>query len=108
MPGFDGTGPRGMGPMTGGRRGFCSPWGLGTMYGRGGGMPYPMATPYRMPYPYPYGGMPYSGAPAYAPGAAPYAPQMSEEQELQFLKEEAQRVKDQLAQISGRIKELET
>jgi len=66
MPGFDGTGPRGMGPMTGGRRGFCSPWGLGTMYGRGGGMPYPMATPYRMPYPYPYGGMPYSGAPAYA------------------------------------------
>lgn len=24
MPGFDGTGPRGMGPMTGGRRGFCT------------------------------------------------------------------------------------
>lgn len=23
MPGFDGTGPRGMGPMTGGGRGFC-------------------------------------------------------------------------------------
>ena len=23
MPGFDGTGPRGMGPMTGGSRGYC-------------------------------------------------------------------------------------
>jgi len=23
MPGFDGTGPRGLGPMTGGSRGFC-------------------------------------------------------------------------------------
>jgi hypothetical protein len=24
MPGFDGTGPGGMGPMTGGGRGFCA------------------------------------------------------------------------------------
>ena len=24
MPGFDGTGPRGMGPMTGGSRGYCA------------------------------------------------------------------------------------
>jgi hypothetical protein len=24
MPGFDGTGPRGIGPMTGGGRGYCS------------------------------------------------------------------------------------
>ena len=24
MPGFDGMGPRGMGPMTGGSRGFCA------------------------------------------------------------------------------------
>ena len=24
MPGFDGTGPRGMGPMTGRGRGFCA------------------------------------------------------------------------------------
>ena len=23
MPGFDGTGPRGLGPLTGGGRGFC-------------------------------------------------------------------------------------
>jgi len=24
MPGFDGTGPRGLGPLTGGGRGFCA------------------------------------------------------------------------------------
>ena len=27
MPGFDGTGPNGMGPVTGGGRGSCNPWG---------------------------------------------------------------------------------
>ncbi len=45
MPGFDRTGPGGMGPMTGGGRGFCaSPGGVGrspaggrTFFGRGGG-----------------------------------------------------------------------
>ena len=26
MPGFDGTGPMGLGPMTGGGRGFCNPY----------------------------------------------------------------------------------
>ena len=30
MPGFDGTGPRGQGPMTGGARGYCvTGWGGG-------------------------------------------------------------------------------
>ncbi|MFC2081993.1 DUF5320 domain-containing protein [Candidatus Bipolaricaulota bacterium] len=28
MPGYDGTGPRGMGAMTGGGRGLCSPAGV--------------------------------------------------------------------------------
>jgi hypothetical protein len=46
MPGFDGTGPRGMGPMTGGGRGYCAvslnsagrrPLGRRGFYGRGGG-----------------------------------------------------------------------
>jgi len=37
MPGFDGTGPRGLGPMTGGGRGFCSvpPGGAGMAYRSG-------------------------------------------------------------------------
>ena len=44
MPGLDGTGPRGMGPMTGGARGMCNPYGPqnygGMPYGYGGAMPY--------------------------------------------------------------------
>jgi hypothetical protein len=60
MPGFDGTGPRGMGPMTGGGRGFCNPYntayGMGFGYrpgfglpigrGRGGGFARGMRYPY--------------------------------------------------------------
>ena len=46
MPGFDRTGPMSAGPMTGGRRGFCSPATAGAMppytgdyaYGRGLGL----------------------------------------------------------------------
>ncbi|MFH1073835.1 MAG: DUF5320 domain-containing protein [Candidatus Firestonebacteria bacterium] len=43
MPGFDGTGPAGQGPMTGGGRGFCAGVMTGTrpafpgFFGRGGG-----------------------------------------------------------------------
>ncbi|MFA5270856.1 MAG: DUF5320 domain-containing protein [Candidatus Omnitrophota bacterium] len=37
MPNFDGTGPSGLGPMTGGGKGFCV-MPLGTVrFGRGGG-----------------------------------------------------------------------
>ena len=44
MPGFDGTGPRGIGPMTGGGRGFCNP------YHAGGRPPFMGAYPYGSPY----------------------------------------------------------
>lgn len=45
MPGFDGTGPRGAGPMSGGGQGFCNPaaaryaprFGRRIGYGRGFG-----------------------------------------------------------------------
>jgi len=115
MPGFDGTGPAGVGPMTGGARGYCRPWGLGRMYGYGRryglgrgygfgrGYRFGMGIPYEGPVRYAY------GAPAgQAPGAYPYAPQMTREQELDFLKDEAEAIKDQLEQIDTRIKELET
>ena len=68
--------------------------------------------------PWPYvglgrGGLPrcwYPGAvmaPPYAPGPAPYPPQMPREQELDFLKEEANAIRRQLEEIEARIKELE-
>jgi hypothetical protein len=43
MPGLDRTGPAGMGPMTGGARGLCNPY--GPLYGS--------YAPYRYPYPAP-------------------------------------------------------
>ena len=51
-------------------------------------------------------GMPY-GATA-TPGPIPFAPQMTKEQELDFLRSEAQAVKEQLEQIEARISELTT
>ena len=94
MPGFNGTGPRGMGPMTGGGRGFCSPWGRGAasrpysaFQGRGYGYPY------------------YGAGPA-VPGVVPFAPQMTREQELDFLKNQAQAMRGQLEQIQSRIQQL--
>jgi hypothetical protein len=45
MPGFDGTGPRGMGPMTGGGRGFCAmPYRGYSRYGYGFQAPYNTST----------------------------------------------------------------
>ena len=106
MPGFDGTGPRGLGPMTGGGRGFCSPWGIGAAFAGYG-------TPPRVGYGYPYYGWagasyPFYGAPAGATGATPFAPPMTREQELDFLKNQAQGMKEELEQIEGRIRQLES
>jgi len=85
MPGFDGTGPRGMGPMTGVGRGFCA-------------VPLPAALPT------------YSQTGAYrsygAPWAMPFAPPMIREQELDFLKNQAQGMRGQLEQIEARIQQL--
>jgi hypothetical protein len=69
MPGFDGTGPMGMGPMTGGGRGFCNPYGPL----RGGGFmppaywPRPTAPPFGAAYP-PLAGY---AAPMYGYGFGP-------------------------------------
>jgi hypothetical protein len=88
MPGFDGTGPRGMGPMTGGGRGLCNPYGpgygmgfgyrpgLGRSAGRGRGVGFGRG----MRHPYAYGAMRPTASFPYSPypyGAAPYAPYYS-------------------------------
>jgi hypothetical protein len=86
MPGFDGTGPRGMGPMTGGGRGFCA-------------VPLPAAW------------STYMGTGAYrsygVPWAVPFAPQMTREQELETLRAQSQALGQQLSEIQRRIEELE-
>lgn len=68
MPGFDGTGPAGMGPMTGGGRGWC-------LYPAGYNPYSPLYAgygPYPAPTPYAYG--PYApgvGMPAWGYGMRP-------------------------------------
>lgn len=98
MPGFDGTGPMGMGPMTGGGRGFCSPLGIGAIsrpYGRFQGRGYGYRH-WRYGYPY-YGAV---------PAAVPFVSSMARGQELYFLKNQAQAMKSQLEQMEARIEQL--
>jgi len=91
-----------------GFRGSSPPWpyvGLGR-----GGLPRcgyflsgaagaPMAGPYQQPF--------YAATPP-TPGAAPFVPQMTREQELDFLKSEAQAMREQLEQIETRMRGLES
>ena len=95
MPGFDGTGPMGMGPLTGGGRGFCSPWGIGAQ--RTYGFPRPTGYAYR-----------YYGPGSSFPGIAPFAPHISREQEIDFLKSEAEALKEHLKELESRIGQLST
>ena len=103
MPFGNGTGPAGMGPMTGRAAGFCAGYnmpgyanpfpgrGFGGRGGRGGGWGRRGA----------WFGAPYYQAPAYA--AAPYNPV----QELDALKAQAQYLQKTLEDIGKRIAELE-
>jgi len=94
-----------------GFRGSSPPWpyvGLGRGglprcgYFFGGAAGAPVAWPYQQtPYPY------YEAAPP-APGATPFAPQMSKEQELDFLRSQAEAIKEQLEQIETRMRDLES
>lgn len=130
MPGGDGTGPAGMGPMTGRAAGFCagyptagymSPYGAGGFWGwgrgrgfRGGGRGwrhsyYATGLPgwARAGYGWPaWSGYanPYSYDAGYSAGA-PAAP--TAEQEQQALKQQAQYLQDSLDAINKRIDELQ-
>ena len=68
MPGGDGTGPRGMGPMTGRAAGYCAgfpvPGYMNPALGYGGRQP---ATPYGVA-PYGYDALPYAARPGWFGG----------------------------------------
>ncbi|MDD4924372.1 MAG: DUF5320 domain-containing protein [Dehalococcoidales bacterium] len=83
MPGFDGTGPRGMGPMTGGGRGFCV---------------VPGAATVRRPL-----GMRRGAGYGYANRVAPV---YTQEQEIDSLKNEMQALKEILDRIESQIEKL--
>ena len=110
MPGFDGTGPQGMGPMTGGARGYCAMgaganWRPGFGRGRGMGRGRGFHHWYWA-----------TGAPGWAragwgwPGYTnnPYYPtQVSPEQEVDMLRGEAEALKLELDDVQKRISALE-
>jgi len=119
MPGGDRTGPAGMGPMTGRATGYCAGypvpgymnpvggrgfWGWGRGSGGRGRRNWFYATGLtgwqRASIGYPtFGGV--------APYAAPFAPAISAEQQLDVLKGQAEYFQDALDGIRKRIEELE-
>ena len=125
MPGGNGTGPTGMGPMTGRAAGYCAGYSMpgyanpipgrgGFGYGRGWGRGFGRGRGWgrgrgfgsqRTAYPYAYGnpyyGDPYLAAPYYGPEASP-------QQEAQMLKEQSKAMQDEISAINERIKELES
>ena len=115
MPAFDGTGPLGQGPRTGGGFGFCQPttgpyYGQAVVYGVGrGGIPRGGGRGFAFGGGRGRGrgrrfGRAYPSAPAYYP--APVPVQVSPEQEIAWLKDQSQMMQDQLNQINARITEL--
>jgi len=116
MPGYDGTGPRGMGPMTGGGRGFCAPGGgrflrgfrswLGPRAGRGGYGPgyYGRGRGFGQGvYGYGYEAFP---APGYG-GVARTDTPMSAAEERDMLQQQLSAIEDHLAQIRERLQATE-
>jgi hypothetical protein len=115
MPGFDGTGPRGLGPRTGGGFGYCSPgvgpaqagYAPGVVYGVGrGGIPWGGGRGrafgggrgrWRRRW-YPHWGYAYGGAFPYA------APAPAEERT--FLENEITYLEQQLAAVKSRLDEI--
>ncbi len=123
MPGGDGTGPAGMGPMTGRAAGYCAgysmpgfanpipgrgAWGWGRGRGGWGRRNWFYATGLtgwqRAATGYPA----FGGVASGAPYAGAYAPTVSREQEMEMLKGQAEYFEDALHGIKERIEELET
>ena len=116
MPGGDGTGPAGLGPMTGRAAGYCAGYevpgyatptpgrglgfGRGRGFGRGMGLGFRGGRWGRWATPYAHGAPPVPYVPPY--GAVP-----TREQQLDALQGQAEYLGDALADIRTRISELE-
>ena len=120
MPGGDGTGPSGYGPMTGRAAGYCAGYsvpgymnpipgrgfggrGRGRGFGRGRGRGWGWSVP--------YGGYPYADPSAYSypyASPSPYAPEISPKEEASMLREQAKAMQGEIKAINDRITELES
>lgn len=117
MPRGDGTGPMGLGPMTGRAAGYCAGYpvpgfmnpyggrlGLGFGYGRGYGRGFGRGFRRAFWPTYPY---PITPPPTAYYGGGFYPPPVEPKQEMEMLTEEAKALKEQLEAINKRIIELE-
>ncbi|MDY7010117.1 MAG: DUF5320 domain-containing protein [Planctomycetota bacterium] len=120
MPGGDGTGPAGMGPMTGRAAGYCAGYPVpgymnpvfGRGFGRGGGgwgrRNWFYATGLTGWQRAGMGMLPYGAPTVYpTPYSAPFGPTQTAEQELDALKGQAEYFEDALEGIKKRIEELQ-
>jgi len=110
MPGFDGTGPMGQGPMSGRERGYCAVPLTGTrrpflgrgFWCRGGGRGwrnwYQAAG---------FPGWARTGTAYTAFGIDPNDPELTPTQEMSMLKQDTESLKVQLEDIQNRIEALE-
>ncbi|MCD4831661.1 MAG: DUF5320 domain-containing protein [Anaerohalosphaeraceae bacterium] len=112
MPGGNGTGPTGMGPMTGRGAGFCAGFGVpgyanpvgGRGYGMGFGRGRGIGRGRGFGAGFGFGNV--AGVGAY-PANAPFVPTVTAVQELEGLKQQAELLQNNLGQISERIEQLE-
>lgn len=114
MPAGDGTGPTGMGPMTGRGAGYCAGYGvpgymnsipgrgrgMGFGWGRGGGRRGWRHQFYATGLPF------WARTPV--PGVIPFTPAAGPDSEAQALKAQAEQMENALEEIRRRISELET
>ena len=111
MPGGDGSGPGGLGPMTGRAAGYCAGYGVpgyanpgygrgygrGFGRGRGGGRGFGWRNRFQT-------------YPGYVPGPVAYGPipvEPSAEQELAALKQQSEYMQNEMQEINKRIEEIE-
>jgi hypothetical protein len=113
MPGFDGSGPQGGGPMTGGGRGFCGQNSRGIRYGNGGGRinrrgfrGVPAQGRGRGGFGFGRGQSRQYAAPFMMPNQPDYG-YVTKEDELKALREESQDLKMMLSDVESRIHSLE-
>lgn len=115
MPGGDRTGLRGMGPMTGRQSGYCAGYavpgyarsipGRGWFgYGRGRG--FGRGWRHWTHAGHPGKTHPWMYPPAYGPGLFPYDQEMTPQQEMKALRDQAEILRKQLGDIQGRISTL--